>query len=267
MSTNKLKANEVIKKIATENSGSAKIILQDIIKDLDSWDISSVLMGTYEWVYKFNSSHLRSMLPPLEKIPIFNLKNPDDHREAQVAILTKEFIKHRSEARSRGITHKLELNEFQKLVLNRCFYCGGLPTKKRENRGFTILLNGIDRSDSNNGYTNKNCESCCSKCNSAKGNKSQRLFLEIAKDKAIYGTPTDLQFYKHILEYQALKKGNRIEVSVPELDDLKTPSSAIRNNSGAMFPLNVETPTPYLRSNLRGKDPSIEDLQKAVENL
>jgi 5-methylcytosine-specific restriction endonuclease McrA len=40
------------------------------------------------------------------------------------------------------------------------------------------LKNGIDRIDSNKGYTMDNCVSCCWTCNRMKGNMTQQNFLE-----------------------------------------------------------------------------------------
>lgn len=67
----------------------------------------------------------------------------------------------------------LSKSEFENLINKSCFYCGDLPVKSSNNslisRGNIneppLFYNGIDRLDSEKGYSLQNCVSCCSKCN------------------------------------------------------------------------------------------------------
>lgn len=68
---------------------------------------------------------------------------------------------------------ELSLEDFSTLVHQKCHYCGADPAYKPE---FTpksdpdnkLYANGIDRIDSDKGYTKENCVPCCSTCNRMK---------------------------------------------------------------------------------------------------
>lgn len=88
------------------------------------------------------------------KIETDNIKNPTKKQ--------KEF--------------KLTIEEFSNLIHQRCYYCGELPSAdnvwnksgKRKMDDSLIKINGIDRIDSNKGYTADNCVACCPQCNRMK---------------------------------------------------------------------------------------------------
>lgn len=85
-------------------------------------------------------------------------------------------------ASKRKLEFLLSLEEFSKLVFNKCNYCGiepqlsvlGINTKNR--RPKEIYYNGIDRIDNSIGYKINNCVSCCSICNAAKSDLSNVEF-------------------------------------------------------------------------------------------
>ena len=63
-------------------------------------------------------------------------------------------------------------NQFKQLTQSNCYYCGSKPNNK-----FTAwkcngsyIYNGIDRVDSDKGYSITNVVSCCKTCNYAKNN-------------------------------------------------------------------------------------------------
>ena len=79
-------------------------------------------------------------------------------------------------------------NDFFKMSLMPCHYCGIKSSKKLEDRAneksdgkllsSTIVdCNGIDRLDSNLGYTLENCVPCCKYCNIAKNTMLVDEFL------------------------------------------------------------------------------------------
>ena len=90
--------------------------------------------------------------------------------------------------------HKIGLSEqeFKDIASKPCHYCG-LPFsctiidsrwvkgKEIKMTDFEIRLNGIDRIDSNGGYTKENCVSCCVNCNQAKNTLTQQQFAEHIK--------------------------------------------------------------------------------------
>lgn len=83
-------------------------------------------------------------------------------------------------AEERGLEYNLTLDEFGHITKQNCFYCGLEP--KQVNRIPTLngdyVYNGIDRIDSNIGYTKENCVPCCKRCNYAKRDATQEEFFE-----------------------------------------------------------------------------------------
>ena len=103
----------------------------------------------------------------------FRLKNrlPND-----LGPKREKFRHYKRQAKIRNIDFKLSENQFFKLILGDCVYCGEPPsnidvyTKRSLDRGFKT--NGIDRTDNNKGYIIDNCVSCCKICNHAKATLS-----------------------------------------------------------------------------------------------
>jgi len=88
---------------------------------------------------------------------------------------------YKKQASKRNLSFDLIVDDFVKLITSVCDYCGAEPSKQMrsvELRKKKILKLGIDRIDSNVGYTSSNCVSCCSSCNYAKGNKDVVEFLQ-----------------------------------------------------------------------------------------
>ena len=94
-----------------------------------------------------------------------NLK--PDHYAAKRNILKN----YRRSARKRGYEFALSEEQFFKLIIKSCFYCNRIPLLKSPlKRHEDFRYNGIDRIDSNRGYTIDNCVTCCKICNFAKLN-------------------------------------------------------------------------------------------------
>lgn len=83
------------------------------------------------------------------------------------------YYKH--SAKKRNINFELTIEQFESLVPSNCFYCDETS-------------NGIDRWDSNIGYTIVNSKPCCGECNFIKNKTSPNVFIE--KIKKIYNTLT-----------------------------------------------------------------------------
>lgn len=79
-------------------------------------------------------------------------------------------------AKKRGLNWSLTVEQFNTLVNSNCYYCGSSPESRTSNK-YTVVANGIDRIDSNNGYTIDNCVPCCTKCNYMKLNYTTKDFL------------------------------------------------------------------------------------------
>jgi len=88
----------------------------------------------------------------------------------------------------------ITLDEFKKIVIENCFYCGVEPSRKQEDIRYEnrrnqqekvmvtdsfILINGIDRVDSSIGYVLSNIVPCCKDCNTAKNSLSQIQFKNL----------------------------------------------------------------------------------------
>lgn len=94
------------------------------------------------------------------------------------SVLNKTFIGYRASAKKRNLEFSLTKSQFRNLVGKKCVYCDSPPRQKKIG-GLTdsYLMNGVDRIDSNYGYTVKNCVVACSTCNQMKWNLSVGNFL------------------------------------------------------------------------------------------
>ena len=89
---------------------------------------------------------------------------------------------YRHRANARGYRFDLSLSEFIALVTSPCTYCGSDPEERTmsiadRNLSIGYLSNGIDRLDSNFGYTLENSVSCCSVCNIMKSSMTYDTFI------------------------------------------------------------------------------------------
>lgn len=86
-------------------------------------------------------------------------------------------------AKRRQIPFELTKDEFRTIIKQNCYYCGQVPSmiKRPNSSGGACICNGIDRMDSNGGYTISNCVPCCSMCNYAKLDSSVSDFLSHVK--------------------------------------------------------------------------------------
>lgn len=77
-------------------------------------------------------------------------------------------------AMKRSIPWHLTPKEFEQIVKQPCTYCQAEPReykarlKRGKGRQVSATMNGIDRIDSNKGYTLDNCIACCTTCNRMK---------------------------------------------------------------------------------------------------
>ena len=93
---------------------------------------------------------------------------------------------YKASARKRGYSFSLTKDEFKRIVLSNCFYCGiepsnelllgGKYTKKGQQHA-KFIHNGIDRVSNSLGYELTNCIPCCKQCNIAKNILGLNEFL------------------------------------------------------------------------------------------
>ena len=98
-------------------------------------------------------------------------------------IYNVSYNRYKQGALSRGFNFDLSKEDFKDLVSKNCTYCGSSPSEisslKRYNKtGTPICINGIDRINSNLGYTKENCVSCCEFCNRIKLNYNLDFFYK-----------------------------------------------------------------------------------------
>lgn len=95
------------------------------------------------------------------------------------AIFNELFRQYTVGAKTRGLEISITREEAIELFRKNCHYCGGMSARKSKARPHltSFLANGIDRLDSNAGYVKSNVVPCCTVCNFAKREMSERDFL------------------------------------------------------------------------------------------
>jgi len=117
-------------------------------------------------------------------------KTFNKNRKQQILIqLYKSTIEKRS--KMKGWIDCIGFELFTKTSLTNCYYCNTEPISKicdrKKNKDKTlisddfILVNGIDRINSNIGYIEGNIVPCCKHCNTAKNTMSDSEFREWIK--------------------------------------------------------------------------------------
>lgn len=86
----------------------------------------------------------------------------------------------------RGYAWELSDSQAYALFMANCHYCGASPSTiyAVTNAAYPFIRNGIDRANSDEGYTEENCVPCCKRCNMAKGVMNYDEFIEFVK--AVY---------------------------------------------------------------------------------
>lgn len=138
-----------------------------------------------------------------QSVPSCGCKRPLNKGRCKKSPLERTLNKYYSDYvyRAKKSNLKWEIDEFtfNKLVRSHCEYCGIEPcrsiniydrkrfknvkskeSKKRHEKGIAIV-NGIDRIDSDEGYTRENVVSCCQDCNYGKYTKTPEQFLNWIK--------------------------------------------------------------------------------------
>jgi hypothetical protein len=93
-------------------------------------------------------------------------------------VTNQRYHSYKQAARRSKREFNITLEEFRKIVILPCVFCGSLgdPRKTRPYRN-AVVFNGIDRIDSDKGYTLDNIQPCCSQCNYSKSDYSELEFL------------------------------------------------------------------------------------------
>lgn len=117
------------------------------------------------------SSVIRGRTKSCGCLQIINLKK----RHTGNFAINKSYQCYRYWAKKRGYSFNLKIEEFTKIILQPCHYCGDKSSKILQNKGKDVLVeaNGVDRLNSKIGYEVSNCVPCCGMCN-----KMKSIFIE-----------------------------------------------------------------------------------------
>ena len=88
-----------------------------------------------------------------------------DNKYKELRPYKKVYNSYKQNAKSRGFTFNLTLEQVKKLVDSNCYYCGSTDSK------------GIDRVDSKKDYAIDNIVPCCGICNIMKNKYSKSIFF------------------------------------------------------------------------------------------
>lgn len=106
--------------------------------------------------------------------------------------LERYYKIYKYQAKHKNHIWDLSFSQFELLVNANCYLCGAEPEPKSlcRSKKYKVYsnFNGIDRLDSNEGYTPTNCKPCCSVCNIMKTDMSLIKFVSHIK-----------KIYQHII--------------------------------------------------------------------
>lgn len=102
-------------------------------------------------------------------------------KEKYIASFNRVYNNFIRSAKKRNHSFNLTREEVKFLFMQKCNYCGQEPSQYYSSHGKIcngiFKFNGIDRINSNIGYTKENSISCCKWCNWAKNSLSVQDFL------------------------------------------------------------------------------------------
>jgi hypothetical protein len=98
------------------------------------------------------------------------------HNNVKLIGNSDNYSNYKSRSKEKNKEYELTKNEFNKIVKQNCYLCGGNNSK-----GI-----GIDRFNNDIGYVLENCKPCCSYCNFMKKNIDYNDFLKQVKNIVDY---------------------------------------------------------------------------------
>lgn len=97
-----------------------------------------------------------------------------------VAAVRKVMREYQNSAKVDGRPFLLDENDFARLLVQSCFYCGAAPSRLVELRSrISHLVGGIDRIDNRRGYIQGNVVPCCHSCNLRKHQRNAGAFIRL----------------------------------------------------------------------------------------
>jgi len=122
------------------------------------------------------------------KIRIYRKKQAEKHTEKELEKICTRCIKSKLKKRyiKRNLTCDIPLDNLLILFKKKCHYCDSEPNNiyhyKNKHSKYDFLYNGLDRIDSNKGYTIDNVVPCCKRCNIAKSSMKYKEFINYIKE-------------------------------------------------------------------------------------
>ena len=156
-----------------------KILGRVFIKNLFSYSENKM-----KPIYKYNceclkcgKTFLRNKISMSSNTLICNCDRVLKNNVSAINLIYKEYMRQAKFGRARILDFSLNKEHFTKLITDNCFYCGLEPSTLKSTVTYNFYYNGIDRVDSNKGYTEDNCVTCCFNCNKAKWALTEKDFL------------------------------------------------------------------------------------------
>lgn len=141
-------------------------------------------------------------------------------------------------ALKRGYTFELSVDELEKYITDKCFYCHAeciFP----ENEDDKIKYNGIDRIDNKLGYIPNNCVSCCKICNNIKNTMDINRFLVRCKniynpENANYDVTNNVtKVCYYVYRHRANKKNLQFELTKQDFNHIRMQNCYLCNKSNS----------------------------------
>ena len=128
---------------------------------------------------------------------IFSCGCSTRRRDRELSVWKTIYFKYfKHAAKEREIIFNLTIDELKEICTKPCHYCNKSHSSHRKDRyfkenGIEVFYNGLDRVDSNKGYTTDNVVPCCKRCNAAKNDMTVDEFKAwIIKIYNFYIKPT-----------------------------------------------------------------------------
>ena len=133
------------------------------------------LLNNY-YAKRCHSCHTKMMWKNKELISYGNRR-----KEKFIASFNHIYRNFKDLAKKRNHQNTLSIDDFKNIITKNCYYCNQEPQQFYPSHdkycNGTMKFNGIDRKNSNIGYTKDNSVPCCKWCNWAKNSLSIKDFL------------------------------------------------------------------------------------------
>jgi hypothetical protein len=96
------------------------------------------------------------------------------------AQLNSLFGSYKRDAKRKGVVFEITKDKFKEITKQDCIFCGEKPSNSHHHSGIygSYVYNGIDRIDSQYGYSDFNCVPACKRCNQMKNDMTVREFID-----------------------------------------------------------------------------------------